>query len=123
MNILLAQAKQLGGDIVPQAGGYNADLVTSPAKTVELILTNVITVLTIVGGIMFILYFLFGALQWVSAGGEKGKIEKAKGMLTNAAIGLIIIVLSYSITWIVGKVLGVDILNPAATIMKVIKFK
>ena len=36
--------------------------------------------------------------------------------MTNGAIGLIIIVVSYSITWIIGKVLGLDILNPAQTI-------
>ncbi len=122
MTTYLAQAKSLGGAITPQAGGYTANVTTNPAGTVELILTNVLTVLTIVGGIMFLLYFLIGALQWVSAGGEKGKIEKAKGMLTNSAIGLIVIVLSYSISWIVGKVIGVDILNPAKVITNTIKF-
>lgn len=122
MTNLLAQAKDLSGNIVPQVGGYKNDVLVSPASVVEKILTNSLTVLTIVGGIMFVLYFLMGGLQWVSAGGDKGKIEKAKGMLTNAAIGLIVISLSYSITWIVGKVLGLDILNPAAMISKTIKF-
>lgn len=109
--------------ISPKVGGYNTtgDIKTQ-ASTVELVLTNVLTVLTIVGGIMFVIYFLMGALQWVSGGGDKGKIEKAKGMLTNAAIGLIVILLSYSISWIVGTALGMDILNPASTLIKAIKF-
>jgi hypothetical protein len=71
---------------------------------------------------MFILYFLLGALQWVSGGGDKGKIDKAKAMMTNAAVGLIIISLSYSITWIVGKALGIEILNPASMLQTYIKF-
>ena len=78
--------------------------------------------LTVVAGMAFALYFLLGGLNWITAGGDKGKIDKAKGMMTNGAIGLIIIVLSYSITWIVGKALGLDILNPA-TIINGLTFK
>lgn len=112
------------GQIAPQTGGYNTTGdISAQGSTLELIMTNVVTVLTIVGGIMFVLYFILGALQWVSASGDKGKIEKAKGMLTNSAIGLIVIVLSYSIIWIVGKVLGLEILNPANTLINNIKFK
>lgn len=113
--------------IAPKVGGYNkvagsAGDIGTPAGTVELLITNALTVLTIVGGLMFILYFLMGALQWVSGGGDKGKIDKAKAMMTNAAVGLIIISLSYSISWIVGKALGIDILTPAAILQKTIKF-
>ena len=70
----------------------------------------------VVGGLAFLLYFLWGGLNWIMAGGDKGKIEKAKGMMTGGAIGLIIIVLSYSITWIVGKALGLNILEPGSII-------
>ena len=109
--------------ITPKVGGYNTTGdISTQAGTVELIITNSITVLTIVGGIMFVLYFLMGALQWVSGGGDKGKIDKAKNMMTNAAIGLIIISLSYSISWIVGKAIGIDILNPAKVLQNTIKF-
>lgn len=76
------------------------------------LLSNVYTFLTIVGGIMFGLYFLLGALNWVSAGGKQEQVEKAKKMMTDAAIGLIIIVVSYPVVYIVGKVLGLEILHP-----------
>jgi len=73
-------------------------------------------VVTVVAGLSFILYFLLGGLNWITAGGDKGKIEKAKGMMTNGAIGMIVIAVSYAITYIVGKALGIDILNPATII-------
>ena len=91
-------------------------------SAVEKILSNVLVMLTVVAGMAFALYFLLGGLNWITAGGDKGKIDKAKGVMTNGAIGLIIIVLSYSITWIVGKALGLDILNPA-TIINGLTFK
>lgn len=92
------------------------------SSAAEKIISNALAFLTIVGGIMFAIYFLLGGLQWITAGGDKGKIDAAKDMMTNGAIGLIIITLSYSIVWIVGKVVGFDILNPAIIINNM-KFK
>lgn len=67
---------------------------------------------TIVGGLMFLLYFVFAALAWLSAGGEKGKVESAKTQMTNAALGLVVIIMAQFIIGIVSSVLGLNILNP-----------
>lgn len=72
---------------------------------------------TLIGGIMFLMYFLSAALSWVSAGGEKGKVEAARTQLTNAAIGLIIVILSQAFVGIVGGVLGLNILNPVQALI------
>lgn len=118
MSKLLAQ-KSLGTITTP--GGYQpgSDLASS-TSAVEKILSNILVVLTIVAGISFVLYFLLGGLNWITAGGDKGKIDKAKSMMTGGAIGLIVIAVSYAITWIVGKALGIDILNPG-TLLNSIK--
>jgi hypothetical protein len=71
---------------------------------------------TLIGGLMFLLYFLFGGLTWISAGGEKGKVEAARTQLTNAAIGLIIVILAQFIVAIAGGVLGLKILDPVAAL-------
>lgn len=103
-------------------GGYQPGSgIDGSTSAIEKLISNVLVVLTVVAGITFTLYFLLGGLNWITAGGDKGKIDKAKGMMTNGAIGLIVIVVSYSITWIVGKALGLDILNPG-TIIKGLKF-
>ena len=94
-------------------GGYQPGSgIEGSTSAIEKLISNVLVVLTLVGGIAFILYFLLGGLNWITAGGDKGKIEKAKGMMTNGAIGLIVIAVSYAIVWIVGKALGIDILEP-----------
>lgn len=67
---------------------------------------------TVVGGMLFLLYFILGALSWITSGGDKGKVEKARSQLTNAALGLIIVIVSQAIAGIVGGVLGLDILRP-----------
>lgn len=95
-------------------GGYTSAM--------EKIISNVLVVLTVVAGLSFVIYFLLGGLNWITSGGDKGKVETAKSMMTNGAIGLIIVVLSYSIVWIVGKVLGLNILVPSEIIDN-LKFK
>jgi hypothetical protein len=98
-------------------GGYQpGDGLQGSTSAVEKLISNVLVVLTIVAGISFTLYFLLGGLNWITAGGDKGKIDKAKGMMTNGAIGLIVIVVSYAVTWIVGKALGLNILEPGTII-------
>ncbi len=41
--------------------------------------------------------FIFGGAQYVTAGGDEGKVEKAKKMLTYAIIGIIVILLSFAV--------------------------
>ncbi len=107
-----------GGFVTP--GGYQpgTDL-ASNTSAVEKLISNVLVVLTVTAGIAFALWFLMGGLNWITAGGDKGKIDKAKGMMTNGAIGLIIIVVSYAITWIVGSALGLNILEPGTILQKI----
>lgn len=69
---------------------------------------------------MFLIYFIVAALGWITSGGEKGKVEAARQQMTNAAIGLIIVIAAYSIVGIVGGVLGINILNPIKVIQTLI---
>ncbi|MFH1244818.1 MAG: hypothetical protein V1487_04595 [bacterium] len=104
-------------DPITTPGGYQPGSdIASSTSAVEKLISNVLVVLTIVAGISFALYFLLGGLSWITAGGDKGKIEKAREMMTNGAIGIIIIAVSYAIVWIVGAALGIDILEPGKII-------
>lgn len=120
---LLAQSQPLG-TITGLDNAYTPTGDTGEAylTSAELLISNILTVLTIVAGIAFTLQFLLGGLNWITAGGQKDKVEKAKGMMTGGAIGLIIVTVSYSVVWIVGQAIGFDILNPAQTLGGAIGF-
>lgn len=75
-------------------------------------ISTIIGVITVVAGLAFLLYFAIGGLKWITSSGEKAKSEEAKTELTQAAIGLIVVAVSYFIAGIVGGVVGLDILNP-----------
>ncbi len=78
----------------------------------EKIISNILAILSILGGIYFTVYFLIGGLNWITAGGDQGKIDKAKKQMTGAAIGVIIISASYAISYVVGLVTGINLLEP-----------
>ncbi len=74
--------------------------------------SSLITTLTIVGSLAFVVYFSLGALTWITAGGDKTKIGSAQSQMTQGVVGLIAMVASYFVIGIVGAVLGLDLLNP-----------
>ena len=78
----------------------------------ENFLSNFIGFLTTLAGLLFLIYFIFAALSWVTSGGDKGKVESARNQMTQAALGLVIVIAAYGITGVVGRVFGLDILNP-----------
>lgn len=65
----------------------------------------------IVGGLAFLLYFLWGGLNWIMAGGDKGKLEESKGKITQGLIGLALLAASYVIVKFLESALGLDLLN------------
>ncbi|NCP47554.1 hypothetical protein AUJ42_00985 [Candidatus Collierbacteria bacterium CG1_02_44_10] len=79
-------------------------------------LSNIITTITVVGSLAFVIFFTLGGLEWITAGGDKAKVSSAQTQMTQATIGLIAIVASYFIIGIVGAVLGLDILRPFKTL-------
>lgn len=74
-------------------------------------LSIVLGVITIISGIWFMVQLVMGAFQWISAGSDKQNLQTAKKRITNAIIGLFIVVISYSVMALVGYILGFDIIN------------
>lgn len=49
-------------------------------------------------GILLLAYLLYAGFLWMTAGGDSKQVDKAKDMIRNAIIGLIIIVASFAIS-------------------------
>jgi hypothetical protein len=59
----------------------------------------------------FIITFLFlmlGGFSWITAGGDKSKLQEARDKITNALIGLIIVAAAWSVMTLVGQFLGIN---------------
>jgi hypothetical protein len=106
-----------GGGLGPFAGlDYSA--AGSPLATVLHGISSIIGIMTILGAIWFIFQVIIGGIGWISAGGDKNKLQQARDRITNSLIGLIIVVAAWAILALVGIFFGWDILisDPATVI-------
>ena len=111
-----AYAAPIKLDPIEGVGGFLTSGSGNPGAVLEKFFSNLLGVFTLIGGLMFIIYFILGALGWITASGDPEKLKKSTGQMTNALLGLIIVVAAYSLFYIVGLVLGFNILNPAQEI-------
>jgi hypothetical protein len=49
-------------------------------------------------GIVLVVMIIWAGIMWMTAGGEKTNVQKAKDMIKNGVIGLLIVLASYAIT-------------------------
>lgn len=77
------------------------------------ILSNVITIMFIVGGLALVIYFIWGALDWILSGGDKEKVANARKKITQGLVGLALLALSFFIITLFGQIVG---FNPLETI-------
>ncbi len=75
-------------------------------------ISTTLGVLTICAGLYFIFQIFSGAIAWLGSSGEKQALETAKKRISNAVIGLLLVVLSYAFISIIGLVLGFNLLDP-----------
>jgi len=79
-----------------------------PATDIRLIIANIIRIALALLGVILLGLILYGGFLWMTAGGNDEQIGKAKKVLVNAVIGLIIILSAYSIVWFIMRMLGVE---------------
>ena len=72
------------------------------------IVSELIKYLFPLAGLLLLLYLLFGGLQLMTSGGDPKKMQDAKGKLTNALIGFMIVFVSYWLVQIIGRILGIE---------------
>ena len=68
-----------------------------------------LSALLVIGVVVFLFFLLLGAIQWITAGGDKGKLEGAKTHLTNAIIGVFILLSFFAIVSLVECFFGIGL--------------
>ncbi len=95
-----------------------SDTTEGALSNLELIISNSLGVITVLAGVFFIFYFIMGAFQILSAGGDSGKVQSGQQRITQAVLGLVILVAAYAIIGLISTVLGLSLLNPAQVIQE-----
>jgi len=75
------------------------------------LISGVIQFLLIAAAVFFFIYLLIGGIKWIMSGGDKGEIEKARGQITHALIGLLIVLGVWVINGVLKSLFGIDIIS------------
>jgi len=67
---------------------------------------NIVNVILIIVGILAVIYLIYGGIMYVTAGGDAEKANKGRIAITNAIIGIVIIMLALAIYNFVIKGVG-----------------
>lgn len=68
---------------------------------------RIFNIVIIVAGIVFVILFLVGGIQYLGAAGNEDNTKKARQLMLDAVIGIIIVVASWAIGTYVLQLLGV----------------
>lgn len=80
----------------------NTGFFSSPSSLINSIIRFVFAL----AALLVFFYLIWGGIDWITSGGDKGKTESARNKITAAIIGLIVLAASYAILQIVLSFLG-----------------
>ena len=75
------------------------------------LLTKALNFVMILGAFLVFMYLIWGGIEWITSGGDKGKTEGARNKITAAVIGLIVLAASWAILGLVLNFLGAGDIN------------
>lgn len=111
MKLLAADVKDVIGTIDP--GGPNLLKGPNPAATLGTVIAFFIRMFLILASMFVLIYLLWGAFDWVTSGGDKAKVEKAQYKMTQAVIGIVVVIASLGL-WLIltDNILGIITRTP-----------
>jgi hypothetical protein len=107
--VLPAFAAELNVNPCPDNNNTNLDFF----KLCDLSITNsnvisrVITLALIIAALIALGFLIYGGIRWILSGGEKEKVEEARGTIIAALVGLVIVFAAYFIINIVFGLFGI----------------
>ena len=79
--------------------------------TVSSLVSGAVALILIASALVFFFMLIVGGIKWMMAGGDKEKAGEARGQLTSALVGLMIILAAWAIIALIKTLFGVDILS------------
>lgn len=90
----------------------------SIAKPEGVAITNVGTLIQgavqgalLISALLVFAFLIWGGIQWITSGGDKGKTQEARDRITAALVGLAVVASAWAIMMIIQYFFGINILD------------
>ncbi|GIW64363.1 MAG: hypothetical protein KatS3mg092_0296 [Patescibacteria group bacterium] len=102
-SVILAQASSVGDvPISKVALGFRI-------PSFDQVLTFLIRMFFVVAGLVALLYLLLGAFEWITSGGNKENVDKARQKIQAALVGLILIFAVLAVVTVMEQILNMGL--------------
>ncbi len=87
-------------NIIPPGPGF---------KTLGDAISKILTLSFIIALVVVLAMLIWGAFEWITSGGDKEAVGKARGRIINALIGLAVLAIAFALFRLSGQFLGFGI--------------
>lgn len=94
-------------------GGVTSAALSNPSgvpatfRTLDRSVSTIFNVIILIAGIVFVILFLVGGIQYLTASGNEESSGKARKLLLDAIIGLVIVLAAWAVGgWIIEQLTG-----------------
>ncbi|KUK79631.1 MAG: hypothetical protein XD95_0234 [Microgenomates bacterium 39_7] len=97
----------IGQKAVDEGLPYAQDVRASTGgQVVANIISGFLRIAIIIGAVILLFNLIYAGIEWISAGGDSGKIEKARNRLTQSVVGILVLATSIALFIAVNQLLG-----------------
>jgi hypothetical protein len=100
-----SQAIQEG---LPGTANFNPD---QPQRAFFIWIGSLLSAAMTIAALLVLLYLIWGAIEWITAGGDSGKLQKARDKIAQAIVGIIVLSATLAIFMVLQNFLGISILT------------
>ncbi|MCB9813463.1 MAG: hypothetical protein H6772_03590 [Pseudomonadales bacterium] len=93
---------------VPGTADYDS---ADPEGSFGILVGKALNIAIVIGAILVFGYLIWGGVEWITSGGDKGKIENARNRITQSIIGLLILASVVALFVFVQSFLGLEVLT------------
>ena len=95
----------------PPSGSQFTPLCNLNANRIGPVISSVVTILLIAAALISLFFLIFGAIRWITSGGDKSKVDSARGTIVASIIGLVIALLAFFIITVILGIFNLSLTN------------
>ena len=92
--------------------GHTKQKIFSGANSIDAGIGQIIQIFLSLVGVIFMIFLFYGGILWMTAAGSEKRIDRAKKIMSQSIVGIIIVLMAYAVSLlIVGMFAGEKTLN------------
>ena len=96
----------------PVIGDLGNDAVAAQSgDTFAIIAGKLLEAVVMVAALTLFVYLIWGGVDWITSGGDKGKVEGARNKITQAIIGMVVLASAVAIFSLIQNFFGFEVLT------------